>query len=447
MEFREFKEKLFDRAKNEGFQECEIYFVNRESLNITVYEEEVEKYNLNKTFGLSFRGKIQEKMGYSYTEIMDEEAIEMLVKNAKDGAKTVESEDIQFIYEGDKEYEEVKTYSEDLESVKPSELIDIALSIEKEAKQLSDKVVNLGGCSVGYGTSSYGIYNTKGLELSNKTNLLTAYVVPIVEEAGEKYDGTGYVTANSLKEVNPTKIAKQGIEEALSRINGKSIKSGKYKTLIYNEAMVSLLSTFSGVFSGDAAQKGLSLLKDREGEIIASSIVTLVDNPLLKDGLASTPFDDEGVATYKKEIISKGKLETLLHNLKTANKAGIKTTGNGFKASYASTVGISLTNFYIEKGSKSIDELYEEVGEGLMITELAGMHSGANSITGDFSLAAKGFYIENGKKSFPVEQITIAGNFFDLLKEIKVIGEDLKFPMSSVGSPSVVINELSVAGK
>ena len=269
----------------------------------------------------------------------------------------------------------------------------------------------------------------------------------IVEESGEKYDGTGYVTANSLKEVNPRKIAKQGIEEALSRINGKSIKSGKYKTLIYNEAMVSLLSTFAGVFSGDAAQKGLSLLKDREGEIIASSIVTLVDNPLLEDGLASTPFDDEGVATYKKEIISKGKLETLLHNLKTANKAGIKTTGNGFKASYASTVGISPTNFYIEKGSKSIDELYEEVGEGLMITELAGMHSGANSITGDFSLAAKGFYIENGKKSFPVEQITIAGNFFDLLKEIKVIGEDLKFPMSSVGSPSVIINELSVAGK
>ena len=84
MEFREFKEKLFNRAKNEGFQECEIYFTNRESLNITVYEEEVEKYNLNKTFGLSFRGKIQEKMGYSYTEIMDEEAIEMLVKNAKD---------------------------------------------------------------------------------------------------------------------------------------------------------------------------------------------------------------------------------------------------------------------------------------------------------------------------------------------------------------------------
>ena len=447
MEFREFKEKLFNRAKNEGFQECEIYFTNRESLNITVYEEEVEKYNLNKTFGLSFRGKIQEKMGYSYTEIMDEEAIEMLVKNAKDGAKTVESEDIQFIYEGDKEYEEVKTYSEDLESVKPSELIDIALNMEKEAKQLSDKVVNLGGCSVGYGTSSYGIYNTKGLELSNKTNLLTAYVVPIVEESGEKYDGTGYVTANSLKEVNPRKIAKQGIEEALSRINGKSIKSGKYKTLIYNEAMVSLLSTFAGVFSGDAAQKGLSLLKDREGEIIASSIVTLVDNPLLEDGLASTPFDDEGVATYKKEIISKGKLETLLHNLKTANKAGIKTTGNGFKASYASTVGISPTNFYIEKGSKSIDELYEEVGDGLMITELAGMHSGANSITGDFSLAAKGFYIENGKKSFPVEQITIAGNFFDLLKEIKVIGEDLKFPMSSVGSPSVIINELSVAGK
>ena len=447
MEFIDFKEKLFDRAKKEGFAECEVYFVNRESLNITVYQEEVEKYNLNKTFGLSFRGKIADKIGYSYTEIMDDEAIEMLVKNAKDGAETVESEDVQFIYEGDKEYKEVKTYSKDLESVKPSDLIDVALEIEKETKQLSDKVVNLGGCSIGYGTSSYGIYNTKGLELSNKSNLLTAYVVPIIEENGVKYDGTGYVTANSLKEVNPKEIAKQGIEEALSRVNGKSINSGKYKTIMFNEAMVSLLSTFAGVFSGDAAQKGLSLLKDREGEVIASPIVTLVDNPLLDNGLGSTPFDDEGVATYRKEIISNGKLETLLHNLKTANKAGIKTTGNGFKGSYASTIGISPTNFYIEKGDKSIDELYEEVGEGLMITDLAGMHSGANAITGDFSLAAKGFYIENGKKSFPVEQITIAGNFFTLLKDIEEIGSDLRFPMSSVGSPSIIVKELSVAGK
>jgi len=447
MEFKEFKELLFKKAKEEGFTECEIYYSDRESLSITIYQEDVDKYNLNKTFGLSFRGKIDDKMGYSYTEILDEEAILMLVKNAKAGAKAIESKDVQFIYEGDKEYGTVNSYSKELENIDNSKLIKLALDMEKEARAHSKKVVNIGGCNIGYGSSNYGIYNTKGLELTNKSNLLTAYITSIVEDNGNKYDGTGYITAISLDQVNPKEIAKEGVEEALARIGGKSIPSGKYKTIIFNEAMVSLLGAFIGIFDGDAAQKGFSLLKGKEGEKIAADILTIVDDPLLEGGLASTPFDDEGVATYKKEIISKGVLNTLLHNLKTANKAGIKTTGNGFKASYASPVGISSTNFYIESGKKSLDELIEEVSEGIIVTELAGLHSGANSITGDFSLAAKGFYIEGGKKLFPVEQITVAGNYFDIIKEIQEIGNDLKFPMSSIGSPSILLKELSVAGK
>jgi len=447
MEFLEFKELLFKKALSKGFGECEIYYTNRESLSITVYEQEVEKYSLNKTFGLSFRGKVKGKMGYSYTEVMDDAAVDMLIENAKGGAMSIESEDIQFIYEGDKEYNKVKSYSEKLENLDSQALIKLALDMEKEAKAYSDKVVNIGACNIAYGNSNYGIYNTNGLELTNKSNLISAYVVPIIEVNGEKYDGCGYTTANCIDEVDPKAIAKYGVEEALSKVGGKSIPSGKYKTLIYNEAMVSLLGTFAGIFDADAAQKGLSLLKGKEGEKIASDIVTFVDNPLLENGLSSTPFDDEGVATFKKEIISKGKLITLFHNLKTAYKAGIKTTGNGFKGSYASPVSIAPTNFYIEKGDKSLEELIEYIGEGLMVVEFAGLHSGANPITGDFSLAAKGFYIEAGKKSYPVEQITVAGNYFELLKIIEEIGNDLKFPMSSIGSPSLVVKELMVAGK
>lgn len=447
MEFNQFKELLFKKAKSEGFEECEVYFVNRENLSISVYEQEVEKYNLNKTFGLSFRGKINDKMGYSYTEIIDEDAIDMMIKNAKDSAMVIENEDMQFIYAGDKEYAEINSYSKDLESVNAEELIDIAMNLEKEAKKCSDKVENIAGCSVSYGKSNYGIYNTKGLELTNKVNLLSAYVVPVIDDNGTKYDGTGYTLANSLKEVDTVKIAKQGVDEALSRIGGKSVPSGTYKAIINNEAMVSLLSTFADVFSADAAQKGLSLLNGKEGQMIASEKVTIVDNPHLENGLASTPFDDEGVATYSKDIVSKGKLNTLLHNLKTANKAGVKSTGNGFKASYASPVGVDSTNFYIEKGSKSLDELMKDVDEGLIITEFSGLHAGANAVTGDFSLSSKGFYIEDGKKSYPVEQITVAGNFFELLNQIEDIADDLKFPMSSVGSPSVRVSEISVAGK
>ena len=447
MDFNSFKDQLLKEAMNSGFEECEIYYSDSESLSLNIYEGEVEKYKLNNSFGLSFRGKINNKMGYSYTEILDEEAIKTLITNAKDAALSIENDDIQFIYEGDKEYKKIDSFKKELENIKPDELISLGLDMEKECKKQCDKVVSFQGCGIGYGKSTYGIINSKGLNLKNSTNSLTAYVVPIVEDNNQKYDGTGYAMAKKVGDIKPEALAKQGLEEALSKIGGRSIPSGKYKIIIFNEAMVSLLGTFSGIFNAEQAQKGLSLLKGKEGEVIASDIVTLVDDPHLEDGLGTTAFDDEGVATYKKEIIINGKLNTLLYNLKTAHKAGVKSTGNGFKSSYASTIGVSSTNFYINPGKKSFEELCKYVNNGVIITDFAGLHSGASAVTGDFSLAAKGFMIEDGKKSFPVEQITVAGNFFTLLKDIEEIGSDLKFPMSSIGCPSLVIKEISVAGK
>ena len=447
MELELFVDSLFKKASEAGFSEYEVYYVDRESLGISVYKEEVEKYNLNNSAGLSFRGKLGDRIGYSYTEILDEDAIDMLVKKAKENVSAIENNDIQFIYEGDKEYKKISTYYEALENLAPDKLINIAINMEKEAKKYCDKVESFSGCAISYSSGKYGIINSKGLNLKNKSNLLTAYVVPIVQDGENMYDGCGYVVAKSLDEIDPAKIAKMGVDEALSKIGATSIPAGNYKVIINNEAMVSLLSTFAGIFSGDAVQKGLSLLKGKEGEIIASDIVNLVDDPHLKDGLASVAFDDEGVATVKTYLIQDGKLNTLLHNLKTANKAGVKSTGNGFKASYASPISVSPTNFYIEPGVNSLEEMTKKIDKGLIITDLAGLHSGANSITGDFSLAAKGFYIENGVKTHPVEQITVAGNFFTLLTDIEEVGNDLKFPMSSVGSPSIMIKELSIAGE
>ena len=447
MELELFVDSLFKKASEAGFSEYEVYYVDRESLGISVYKEEVEKYNLNNSAGLSFRGKLGDRIGYSYTEILDEDAIDMLVKKAKENVSAIENNDIQFIYEGDKEYKEISTYYEALENLAPDKLINIAINMEKEAKKYCDKVESFSGCAISYSSGKYGIINSKGLNLKNKSNLLTAYVVPIVKDGENMYDGCGYVVAKSLDEIDPAKIAKMGVDEALSKIGATSIPAGNYKVIINNEAMVSLLSTFAGIFSGDAVQKGLSLLKGKEGEIIASDIVNLVDDPHLKDGLASVAFDDEGVATVKTYLIQDGKLNTLLHNLKTANKAGVKSTGNGFKASYASPISVSPTNFYIEPGVNSLEEMTKKIDKGLIITDLAGLHSGANSITGDFSLAAKGFYIENGVKTHPVEQITVAGNFFTLLTDIEEVGNDLKFPMSSVGSPSIMIKERSIAGE
>lgn len=447
MEFKDFKNKLFEEARKEGLAEFEIYFSNKESLSISIYKEEVEKYNLNKSFGVSFRAKIDGKMGYSYTEIIDEDAIKMLVENAKASALSIENDDPQFIYEGDKEYSKVESYYKELENIDAKKLIDLAIDMEKECKKYSDKVVNFAGCGISYVNVKYGLMNSKGLELTDKSNLLTAYVVPIIKIDNQKYDGFGYGKAKSVDELNPEKIAKQAIDEAMEKVGARSIKSNKYKTVIKNEAMVSLLQSFWSVFDADSAQKGISLLKDKEGEIIASDKITIIDNPLMKDGLSSVGFDDEGVATFEKEVVENGKLKTLLYNLKTANKAGIKSTGNGFKSSYASPVSVGPTNFYLKNGEKDFKELLNEVKNGVIISEFSGLHAGANSITGDFSLAAKGFMIEDGKQTFPIEQITVSGNFFKLLKDVEEVCSDIKFPMSSFGSPSVLISELSIAGE
>jgi PmbA protein len=211
--------------------------------------------------------------------------------------------------------------------------------------------------------------------------------------------------------------------------------------------MCDLLSAFSGMFSADAAQKGLSLLAGKEGETVASEIVTLWDDPF--DPVAPRAFDGEGTPCIKKAVIERGVLNTLLHNLKTAKKAGKESTGNASRRSAASSVDIAPTVFRVETGRHSYDELLKELGTGLVISELEGLHAGVDAVSGDFSLKAAGLLVENGAVVRPVSNITVAGNFVSLMKDVIAVGSDLRFGMPQggyFGSPSILISGLTVAG-
>ncbi len=211
-----------------------------------------------------------------------------------------------------------------------------------------------------------------------------------------------------------------------------------------------MLESFTGIFSAENVQKDLSLLKGKLNEKIGSDKFTVIDDPFMEGGLSSKSFDGEGVACKFKKVIDKGVLKTYLHNLKTAKKDGVETTGNASKSSYKSPIDISPSNFYIDKGDKSFDEIISSIEKGILITELQGLHSGLNTISGDFSLAALGFEIESGKIKRPVEQITVAGNYFDMIKDIEDVGTDLKFGLPGdayIGSPSLKIKKLSVSGE
>ena len=163
------------------------------------------------------------------------------------------------------------------------------------------------------------------------------------------------------------------------------------------------------------------------------------------------PFDAEGSPTFRKHVIENGKLNTLLYNLKTANLSGKQTTGNAAKSDYAAAVAVQPFTMYLAAGEDTEEQLLKKAGNGVYINSLSGLHAGANPVTGDFSLQSAGFLIENGKKTTHVKSFTVAGNFYNLLKDITAVANDVQVPaatgITAFGSPSVLVQNLSIAGK
>lgn len=195
----------------------------------------------------------------------------------------------------------------------------------------------------------------------------------------------------------------------------------------------------------------MSRLAGKEGEKVAADCVTITDDPMREGYPAQTSFDGEGVAAFRKNVIENGVLKTLLYDLTTAKKAGRESTGNGLRGSYTSSVNISPFCFCLEPGNKSEEQLFSAAGDGILITELNGLHAGADGVTGDFSLQSAGYRIRGGKKAEYVKGFTVAGNFYELLLGITAVGNKLKFgipaSVTAFAAPPVLVPGMSIAGK
>ncbi len=442
-----FIQALLDEALKAGIQAAEVYLSSGDRFRAMCVKGQIANYTVNATRGLSLRGLYQGKMGYAATEAFDEEAVAQLVAAVKESAELTEDEDVQEIYQGDAEYPRIDNYSAALDQVDEARKLQLIQDIEKKALAMDGRVTALNYNMISTSSGETRIVNSYGLNLKHRDNMAVCVASATAKEGERVSTGSGFKVTRNFDELDPDAIAKDAVEEALFMLKAAPVPSGTYRAIIEAKCMPDLLGAFAGVFSAESAQKGLSLLAGKEGEMIASEIVTLMDDPLLPGGFASQPFDDEGVATRTKAVIENGRLTTLLHNLKTARKAGVKTTGNAAKAGYAGAVKVSPSNFFLAPGQKTLAELMADMGDGLVITEVSGLHAGANAISGDFSLIAQGYTVKDGKKDQPVEQITVAGNFYQLLKNIRAVGSDLIFPGSPIGSPSVDVGEIAVAGR
>ncbi|MDD2496461.1 MAG: TldD/PmbA family protein [Tissierellia bacterium] len=450
MDIKPIIEKLFEEGKKQGMSDMEVFYGGGSSLSLKVFEKELDGYSLSESEGLSFRGVYNGKMGYSYTEKVDETSIDFLIKGAIENAKVIDSDDEECIFEGSKEYKEVNNFNPKLEQVKEEEKIKFVRDLEEECLKIDKRIAKVETCVYGDGYGETIISNSKGLFLQEKNNIAYTYVVVLAKENDDIKTGFAYRTGNDFTKFSYQEIAQEAVKDALSQLGASSIKSGDYTIVLRNNASADLLEAFSGIFSAENVQKDLSLLKGKIGEKIGSDNFTIIDDPFMEEGLASKSFDGEGVACKYKKVVDKGVLTTYLHNLKTAKKDNVQTTGNASKSSYKSPIDITPSNFYIEKGSRSLDEIISSIDKGLLISDLQGLHSGLNTVSGDFSLAAGGYEIEEGKIKRPIEQITVAGNYFDLLKNIEEVGSDLKFGLPGeayIGSPSIKIKYLSIAGE
>lgn len=450
MDIRDFKDQVFAAGRKAGLEDMEVYVSRSKDFSVRVYQKEVDDYTVSVEQGVGFRARYGGKVGYAYVEAVEKDSIQLLVDGAKANAQIIDSTDEIVFFEGSSEYPRVSAYSEELEKVSAEEKIQFAKALETEAFAADPRVAMVNWSTAGYGETEVYIANTKGLEQSSSRNGAFSYVAAVVKEGETVKTGGRFLFDNDWPKFDAKQQAREAVLEGVSLLSASTVKSGEYRVVLRYDVVRDLLSTFSSVFSAEAVQKGLSLLGGKLGEQIASSKLTLIDDPLLPNGGASAPFDGEGVATRTKEVIAQGQLITFLHNLKTAKKDGVESTGNAFRASFKSPVGISPSNFYIKPGEKNFDELVKELGNGLIIIDVQGTHSGANAVSGDFSLGAYGYLVENGKIARAVDQITIAGNFFTLLESVEEIGADLEFGIpghgGNVGAPSLIIEKLSVAG-
>ena len=446
MKYFDLAEKIFESGKDK-FEDMEIYIEKTKTIEMSVFNGELDKYNISDTQGMSFRGIHNDKMGYSYTEKVDESSIDMLVNEAYENGKYIDALEKETIFSGSDKYEEMDNFNKELKSTPLEDKIEFVKSLEKEALSLDSRIVAVSYCMYNEVENSKYLINTKGLNLEDNTNLAYAYLVVVARDGEDTKTGISYVISRDFKDFDYRKMAKEAVDEALSLLGAKPIKSNEYPVVFRNDAFASILGAFSSIFHAENVQKGLSLLKDKIGEEIANKNFTLVDNPFSSEGFNSSTFDDEGTATKYKKIIDKGTLNTYLYNWKSATKDGVESTGNGFRNSYKSSVSTSATNLYVEKGDKSLDEILETVDSGVYITDLQGLHSGLNPVSGDYSLSAHGYEIENGKIKRPINQITIAGNFFETLMDIEEIGNDLRFSTNGVGSPAIKVKKLTVSGE
>ena len=445
MRFQKIKEILFEAAQNAGLTEYDVYYCMAEDESAEAINNAPNSCSSGTSGGLCFRCAVDGKLGSAATQYIEEGKLESLVTHAVANAAVIETEEAPIFFEG-APAESYRTLKRELPAFPGvAQLRRVTMELQAQMYAATPMMTD-GTCSAAGATRvSVAYANSHGVDLSHSYGTVMTYVEPVINDGKEPSFGSAM--AQTLD--TDTDIVKEAVDEALARLGATTVKTGKYDVIFDRRRVRSLLGAYSSIFSGKAALHGLSLLKGKEGEQIACEQLTLSDDPFYAENPVKLAFDAEGVPTREKTLIEKGVLKTLLYDLTNARKAGVETTGNAARG-YADPVSVAPYCLRIEPGEETREELLARMGNGIYVTEMKGLHAGANAVTGDFSIESAGFLVENGKLTRPVHSFTVAGNFFELLKAIDGVANNVEMgapARSAIAAPDILVRGLSVAGE
>ena len=424
---------LLDTAKKLGAESAAVMGGESTSINVTARLGKLESVERNesKSIGLQLIDN-KRKVNLSSTNF-NKDALIKLVESAMSMIKSIPEDefcglaDKEMLYKGDLDLDLVDDYIPETNHL-------LNNSIEAEDSALSiNGVTNSEGASSSYSknkvflATSDGFYNYK-----EKTNYSSS--ISVIAGSGTKmerdYEYQSKVHNEDLD--TPKNIGEVAANRAVSRLNPKKVKSNSVPIIFDPRVSGSLLSLFTGGISGQAVARGTSFLKDKMEETIFTKDIQIIDDPHVLRGQGSRTFDGEGVETKKIKLINNGALKSWLLSSQSARQLNLKTTGH--------SSGVS--NLYMEPGNKSNTDLISSIKEGFYVTEMMGMSF--NQVTGDYSRGATGFWIEKGEKTYPVSEVTIAGNIIDMYSMLTP-ASDLKL-ITGIDAPTILIEKMMVAG-
>lgn len=439
------KQKWIDTALQLGFEGLEIYQSTSASKEVTWYNGQMDTFVTSRVIGTSIRGIVDGKVSYISMEEVDDDKMEDTLKMLKEQALTVTSDEKAYLSKP----QDIHPKENNKTWISPSMeyLYKVMAEIEEKVKNYDPRVMQMASLGWTESSNNRSIVNSYGVNLSEGSGAQYMVCSVAVSDGREVKDNYLIKLIPDLSKFDTDAFVKELIDEAIFKLGGKPIPSQQTKVILEKEAMSSLLAAFAGLFSGELIYKGISPLKGKLGDKIFSDKITIIDDPRNEEALELVNFDDEGVPTREKVVVNKGVFETILHSNKSAAAMGQESTGNGFKGGYSGTVSVSPENMYIVPGDKDLDALCEKMGNGLVITDVAGLHAGLDFVSTRFSLQSEGYWVKDGKKDRPVALITCASSFMELMNQVVEVGSDLDWKYHEICAPSILFEKISVSGE